>query len=135
MEQGHDTAFVLSTRGVAYLEIGELQQGLADIDRALQVEPGFASAYDRRGYAYFLLGDNTRAEDDFGRAVELVATMTEQERAELHYHRALLFQRQGKPGAALAEIDEAVNRVEVPNVRRAIEEVQAELAGAGVVSD
>ena len=54
---GFATMWVLSNRGLAKIERGELEAGLADIDQALGVQPDAALAFDRRGYAYFRMGD------------------------------------------------------------------------------
>jgi len=133
--EGRPTPYLLSARGLAYLEIGELERGLEDINRALEIDPEYVAGYDRRGYAYFLLGDYERSEADLDEALRGLATLPPQARAELHYHRAVLFQAQGRLEAALAEIDEARKLVEVPSVRRAIEEVWVSLQGEEVVSD
>jgi class 3 adenylate cyclase/tetratricopeptide (TPR) repeat protein len=123
------TPYLLSSRGLSYLEIGELEQGLDDINQALEIDPEYAAGYDRRGYAYFLLGDYQRSEQDLDQALLRIATLPSESRAELHYHCALLHQAQGRIDAAIADLTEASKRVEVPSVRRAIEELQRSLEG------
>jgi class 3 adenylate cyclase/tetratricopeptide (TPR) repeat protein len=121
--EGGPTPYLLSARGLAYLERGELERGLDDINGALEIDPEYAAGYDRRGYAYFLLGDYERAEEDLDEALRRIAMLPDQARAELYYHRALLGQAQGQLDIARAEIEEAAGLVEVPSVRRAIEEL------------
>ena len=116
--------WVLGTRGLAYLASGDLQRGLEDMNQALEVDPSYAQGYDRRGYAYFLLGNFERAEADLNQAQLRLTALSPQDRAELHYHRALLFQELGRFDSAVSEINEALLRVEVPSVRKAIEELQ-----------
>ena len=129
------TPYLLSARGLAYLEIGELERGLDDISRALEIDPDYAAGYDRRGYAYFLLGDYERSEADLDEALRRIAMLPPQGRAELHYHSALLHQAQGQLEVALADIGEAAKLVDVPSVRRAIEEVRLSLEEKGALSD
>ena len=132
--EGGATPYLLSARGLAYLEKGELERGLEDIDRALNVDRGYAAGYDRRAYAYFLMGDYERAQADLDEAMRGLATLPPQGRAELHYHCALLLQAQGELEAALADLDEAAKLVEVPGVRRAIEELRSSLEGGGTAA-
>jgi tetratricopeptide (TPR) repeat protein len=105
------------------------------VNRALEVDPGYAQGYDRRGYAYFLLGDFERAEVDLNQAQLRLTALSPQERAELHYHRALLFFEQGRFDSAVSEINEALLRVEIPAVRQAIEELQSTLIQQGVTGN
>jgi tetratricopeptide (TPR) repeat protein len=132
--EGRPTAYLLSARGLAYLERGELQRGLDDINQALSIDPEYAAGYDGRGYAYFLLGDYERSKEDLDEALRRIATLPPQGRAELHYHCALLLQAQGQLDTALADLQEAAKLVEVPSVRRAIEELQRSLAGEGAAA-
>jgi len=133
--EGRPTAYLLSARGLAYLERGELQRGLDDINQALGIDPEYAAGYDRRAYAYFLVGDYERSQQDLDEALRRIATLPPQGRAELHYHCALLLEAQGRHDAALADLGEASKLVEVPSVRRAIDELQRSLEGEGGVSD
>jgi tetratricopeptide (TPR) repeat protein len=128
------TPYLLSSRGLAYLEVGELERGLDDINRALEIDPEYAAGYDRRAYAYFLLGDYERSKEDLDEALSRIATLPPQGRAELHYHCALVLRAQGRRDLALADLDEASKLVEVPSVRRAIEELRRSLEGEGAAT-
>jgi tetratricopeptide (TPR) repeat protein len=126
--------WVVGNRGLAYLELGELQRGLDEINRALAMDADFALNYDRRGYAYYLLGDYDRALADFDEALSRLASLNgPQQRSDLFYHRALLFQAQGRLAAAADEAAEAAREAEVPSVRRQIEELERALEAQGVV--
>ncbi len=127
--EGHPTPYLLSSRGLAYVDSGQLERGLEDLNAALELDPQYTAGFDRRGYAYFLLGDYERAEADLDEALRGLATLPPQARAELHYHWALLLQAQGRLENARAEVDEARKLVEVPDVRRAIEELLRSLEG------
>jgi tetratricopeptide (TPR) repeat protein len=80
------------------------------------------------------MGDYERAQADLDEAMRGLATLPPQGRAELHYHCALLLQAQGELEAALADLDEAAKLVEVPGVRRAIEELRSSLEGGGTAA-
>jgi tetratricopeptide (TPR) repeat protein len=124
---GLSTTWVLSNSGLAHVELGDLQRGLDEINQALLTDKDYALAYDRRGYAYFLQGDLARAETDLDQAARLASLLDPEEQAELSYHRALLLEKQGRAGLASAELQQAIERVEVPSVRRQIEELQQQL--------
>jgi tetratricopeptide (TPR) repeat protein len=127
-EQGGSSPWLLTMRALALLESGgDRGRAIADLDQAIGMNQDLAQGYDRRGYAYYLAGDYERAQADLDEALTLVTLLDLQERSELFYHRALLFQAQGRITAAQAEIDEATNLVEVPGVRERIEALRSEL--------
>ncbi|MEX0786938.1 MAG: adenylate/guanylate cyclase domain-containing protein [Dehalococcoidia bacterium] len=130
-ELGYGTAFVLTMRGASYLASGDVDRALADINRALSLNRDYAPAFDGRGYASYLQNDFASAEADLDAALDRLITMSPQERAELHYHRGLLFQAQGRSTLAMEELDEAANLVEVPSVRDEINAARDSLVGAG----
>jgi class 3 adenylate cyclase/tetratricopeptide (TPR) repeat protein len=127
--EGRPTPYLLSSRGLAYVDSGRLERGLEDIDAALELDPQYTAGYDRRGYAYLLLGDYGRAQADLDQALRGLQTLPLEARAELYYHRALLSQAQGQLETARAEVNEAHKLVEVPDVRRSIETLQRSLEG------
>jgi tetratricopeptide (TPR) repeat protein len=104
---------------------------MADLDEALRRDPEQPAIYDRRGYARYLLGDYTGAEDDFNSAILRIAPLPPQGRAELYYHRALVLQATGRAAAAEADLEEALENVEIPVVRRQLEELQRALTAGG----
>jgi tetratricopeptide (TPR) repeat protein len=63
-------------RGGALRDIGRYGEALADFNRALELNPGFAGAYFGRGYMYCaFLGKTDSALADLGRAVALAPRM------------------------------------------------------------
>jgi len=126
-ELGFATPWVLGSRGLAHVEQAEMEQGLAQIDRALALDPDDGLAHDRRGYALFLLQDYPQSERELEAALDRLPFLDDEQRAELHYHRALLFRAEGRSGLALAEIEEAAGLARLPSVRRLIESVQSSL--------
>ena len=124
---GFPTTWVLSSRGLAKAELGDLEGGLADANRALATELDSALAFDRRGYVYFLMGDLDRAEADLDQATRLGSLLDSQEQADLSYHRALVLQQKGQVNLAAAELQQAAARAEVPAARQQIERLQQTL--------
>ncbi|MGD0766568.1 MAG: hypothetical protein ABR978_09755, partial [Dehalococcoidia bacterium] len=134
LQEGQPTAYLLSSRGQAYVDSGQIQRGLEDINAALALDPTYTPGYDRRGYAYFVLGDYQSAAADLDEALRGLETLPPEAGAELYYHRALLSQAQSHLEDARAEIDEARKLVEVPDVRRQIEELLQSIEGQGAAS-
>ncbi len=133
-KMGLDTPWVLSNKGLARVELGDVQHGLDDVNAALTKDPQYALAYDRRGYIYFLQSDLQRAEADLDQAARLAALLTPEQQAELSYHRALLFEKRGQAALASAENQQAADRVQVPSIRRLIEELSQRLKAASPAS-
>ena len=60
-----------TTRGTAYLSLGEYQRATEDLNEALRLVPQFATAYVNRAVSYTLLGMDAEAQEDIERAIEL----------------------------------------------------------------
>ena len=58
-------------RGSTYLELGQHQRAIQDYDKALQLDPSFAAAYNNRWIAHNKLGEYTRADPDQAKACSL----------------------------------------------------------------
>ena len=56
-----DSAYDLFNRGNAYVEKGEHDRAIIDYTFAIQLDPGYADAYDARGVAYTEKGSYDRA--------------------------------------------------------------------------
>ena len=61
----------LTNRGNAYQAKGDLARAIADYDRAIQLNPAFADAYNNRGAAYRGKGDLNRAIADYQAALRV----------------------------------------------------------------
>ena len=59
--------------GIAYMNDGNYEKALEKLERARQADPGYSPTYNMLGLLYQVLGDNTRAEDYFKRALSLNA--------------------------------------------------------------
>jgi len=58
-------------RGVAYGRKGEYDRALADLNKAIEINPKYAGAYNNRGKAYGLKGEYDHAIADFSKAIEI----------------------------------------------------------------
>jgi tetratricopeptide (TPR) repeat protein len=63
-------AWGISSRGQIYLGLGRYDEALADLDRALELDPD-GETFGSRGQVYRLLGREEEARADFARAIEL----------------------------------------------------------------
>jgi tetratricopeptide (TPR) repeat protein len=63
-------AWAISSRGQIYLGLGRYDEALADLDRALELDPD-GETFGSRGQVYRLLGREEEARADFARAIEL----------------------------------------------------------------
>jgi tetratricopeptide (TPR) repeat protein len=80
-----------------------LERALADYDRAIELDPKYASAYVNRADVYRKNGDRERALADYGKAIELAPKY-----AVAYGQRALFYQQAGDVGRALADYNTAI---------------------------
>jgi tetratricopeptide (TPR) repeat protein len=64
-------AIAYYNRGLAYQFKGDLDRGIADYNKAIELRPSYARAYESRGSAYASKGVYTNAVADVTRAAEL----------------------------------------------------------------
>jgi tetratricopeptide (TPR) repeat protein len=70
-ETMENLAIALNNRSSAYTRKGQSELAIADLDRALQLNPNFALALNNRGNIYLKQGQNDRAMADFDQAIVL----------------------------------------------------------------
>ena len=70
-ETMENLAIALNNRSSAYTRKGQSELAIADLDRALQLNPNFALALNNRGNIYLKQGRNDRAMADFDQAIVL----------------------------------------------------------------
>jgi hypothetical protein len=58
-------------RSVAYYQQGNYRQAMEDLNRAIEIHPGFADAYYNRGVVYNNLSNYRQAMEDLNRAIEI----------------------------------------------------------------
>lgn len=65
-----DAEFYLN-RGVAFYKLGDYEQAIADLDKAIALNPDYADAYYYRGNAYYFVGEYEQAIANYTKAIEL----------------------------------------------------------------
>src|SRR5206468_3959557 len=85
----------------AYLEIGQLDNAMKDLDQAVTIDVNVPTAYFWRGQAWRRKGDLDRALDDLSRAV----AQAPKNDIAAHFARAQLFSARGDYARALADVD------------------------------
>lgn len=58
-------------RGLAYSEVERLDEAIADLSRAIELDPAFWSAYRHRGIVYWMQGNQDASYQDYLKAREL----------------------------------------------------------------
>lgn len=125
---GSATADLLVARASAAIEDNRRDLAMQLLNAAVELQPDFAEAWNRRAYLFFLDEDYKRALGDLRRVLAL----------EPHHFKALeglagILQRLGEKKAAL-EAYESLLRVhpQVPGGKEARDELKVEVEGQGI---
>jgi tetratricopeptide (TPR) repeat protein len=81
---------------------GDYDLAIADLDKAIQLDPKSATAYNNRCSAYFHKGDNDRAITDCEQAIQL------DPKYAAYNDRAVVYDAKGDYDRAIADYDEAI---------------------------
>jgi tetratricopeptide (TPR) repeat protein len=100
---GEFTALDYSNRGATYGNLERHERAIADYDRAIELDPGFAQAYYNRGTRCAALGWHERAIADFDRAIEL-----DLRDAQAYSNRGTSYAALGWHERAIADFDRAI---------------------------
>jgi hypothetical protein len=90
-------------RGAAYYHLGNYRQAIEDLNRAIEIKPGYAEAYVSRGLAYNELGNYRQAIEDLNSAIEI-----NPEYAEAYYNRGITYYHIGNYRQAIENYDRAI---------------------------
>jgi Flp pilus assembly protein TadD len=90
-------------RGNGYFYKEEVDRAIADYDRAIELEPDYALAYNNRGVAYDDKGEVDRAIADYDRAIEL-----KPDYAAAYNNRGVAYIHKGEVDRAIADFDRAI---------------------------
>jgi lipoprotein NlpI len=101
-ETADNRAIAYVRRGIAYNNLGEIDNAINDYGDAIKTRPNHAEAYYNRGNAYLSKGDNAKAITDFDSAIGL-----DIKNAAAYRSRGLAFLYSGNSSKALADIEEA----------------------------
>ncbi len=99
---GSPGAIEQNNRGAALLREGSWEAAIAELDKAIELDPTLAAAYNNRGRAYSELGQHERAIAEYGKAIELNPD------AVAYYNRGSLYSDLGQWEQAIADYDKAI---------------------------
>lgn len=107
IEQGgqwlRNTTIVHIYRGIAFAKKGEINRAIADYDKAIELSPKNAIAYNNRGYAYNELGQYDRAIADFDQAIDF-----DPKSSTAYNNRGYAYFNKGAFDRAVADYDQAI---------------------------
>lgn len=92
-----------SNLGLAYKDRGEIDKAVANYEKAIEADPGYADAYGNRGVAYLKMGRIGDALEDLSRAIRL-----NPESAELYGNRGVAFINAGDYEMAVEDLTESI---------------------------
>ena len=110
-------------RGNVYLQLSiqgdksRLKPALADLNRAIDLEPRFANAYISRAQTYTHLGEHASATQDYTYTIELLTDATETWQGkpnaliQVYYWRAFAYQKLGEVDKAEKDVNKGHNHV------------------------
>ena len=91
-------------RGFARLALGDMTGGLADVNRALEIDPDYALAHNYKGVLFAMNGIEDQAILEFTRAVELAPGLT-----DAYANRGRIYLQMSDGESALADLDTALS--------------------------
>jgi WD40 repeat protein/tetratricopeptide (TPR) repeat protein len=110
-------------RATAEAYRGDYRASLADLDRALELEPGEWHYLDARGRAHYVLGSYREAVADWSSALERLPATGDQ-RAGVLLYRAASYRQLDQPAEALADLRTADAACVNPAIAKGIEDLR-----------
>ncbi|MHC4756904.1 MAG: tetratricopeptide repeat protein [Planctomycetota bacterium] len=90
-------------KGAAYVLKEQWDEGIAEYNKALELNPRFAIAYRTRGFAYCGKGKDDRAISDFTKAIEINPRY-----ADAYFFRGFAFGGKGQYDQAISDYSKAI---------------------------
>ena len=116
-------------RGMAFLGQGEFAKAIADLNKAIEINPGYAEGYYNRGYIYDVQGKISGALSDYSKAIAMNPNY-----AVAYQNRSNVYAIQGDFARAVADINKTIelkpNDAEAYNNRGSIYARQGEFTQA-----
>jgi len=97
------SSIVMGTLGTALSEQGQLKESIQIFDKAIQLKPDFAEAYNNRGNALEQLGQLDEAIQNYDKAIQLMPDF-----ATAYSNRGVALKRLGQGAAAIKSYDKAI---------------------------
>ncbi|MBA4377621.1 MAG: hypothetical protein C0395_03050 [Gemmatimonas sp.] len=127
-----DTPLALNNRGLAWAERGDRAAALADLDRALRLDPRYADALGNRGVVKGERGDYDGAIADFDEALRLAPAFAAARagRADALFRRGVARFQAADYAGAVADFERvAAGRPDYPGVRQNLNAARSRLQG------
>jgi len=99
----HRKAAPFHYRGDAYKDSGDIERALADYNKAIEIDPGYAKAYNNRGNLYKQTGDLQRAITDYNKVIAIDPMP-----ADAYNNRGNVYMDLGDMQKALADYNKAI---------------------------
>ena len=99
----HHRAYKELYRGISCSERGEQDKAIQHFNKAIELKPNFAIAYNNRGIAYGKKGDFDSAIKDFNKAIERNPNLT-----VAYNNRGLAYERKGEIDTAMHNYSKAI---------------------------
>jgi tetratricopeptide (TPR) repeat protein len=96
-------AWAYANRGLAYSVKGDHARAMADLDKAIELDPNMARAFFTRGNVFSAKGDYDHAIADFDKAVSLNPLY-----ADAYKGRGVAYEKAGNVDRSMADFDKAV---------------------------
>jgi tetratricopeptide (TPR) repeat protein len=90
-------------RGLVFYDMRQYDRAIGELDRAINVNPGYPMAFNIRGLAYAAIGETRRSIQDFDQAIELDGSF-----AQAFINRGNIYQSTRKYDRALADYSVAL---------------------------
>ena len=89
--------------GYAYNDLGNYNQAIQDLNRAIEINPDRAESYNNRGNSYNSLGNYNQAIQDLNKAIEIKPDYT-----EAYYNRGIAYAGLGNYRQAIEDYNRAI---------------------------
>ena len=90
-------------RGLAYYHRGQLEQSIAEYQKAIQINPNFAQARNNLGNVYYNQGKLEEAVVEYQGAIAINPNY-----AKVHYNLGVVYHQQGKLEEAIVQYQQAI---------------------------
>jgi tetratricopeptide (TPR) repeat protein len=98
-------ANVFYERGFVYSQLEKYKEAIADLNKALEIDPKISSAFSFRGQAHFELGNYQQAINDYNKAIELKPQYAN---AKAYYNRGVAYGKLGNYQQAINDYNKAI---------------------------
>ena len=96
-------AIAYTFRGIALRKKGDPDKAIADLSKAIGIDPRYAIAYNERGIAYRAKGENDKAIADYSKFIEL-----DPKSAVAYANRGIAYSTKGEADKAIADYAKAI---------------------------